>query len=1589
MSPMVGSKLPPSFAPSSFPSLAAQLSVVPPPVSSAVLPSATAATASKPHLLSFADVLKSNPASSRGRKLVAPTPASATAPLDASPRPFRLLKGRRRTQDSGVVVAQPFTPAPAPVVDSPGPRQSSRRGLTTPASAPRSYADAVKGKGAGTGEGAQPTKRGVSRAIVQPEPVVQPLTAQQETELLQKQIKAQFLKEHAEEAKEKKDFIEKEKEIVEKILEQPERAAEAMSAATPKKPTISEPSMGAIMTGVEEIKEEEKQEKIEVMTQEIEMRQEMETQKKRRRGAAMSAAELLVSGKETRVDASIPVFQDYTPEQIRDFILTQFPPDAISVLDNFGRLSPQDQKEILDFIILKYKAVTLNTPTDAPGAVDDVYNKLGIKSLPLQGNMFTGIPSATGILSSATALLVCDVDPSVCPPASDWCCCLSRRDGDRDFTEIAALIKEQGLPFVAANPDIQDMMARCRQDDIRVQVSASAAAASAAASAAAASAAAAAGAGGEDPDPGFDDPFPSVIIGDKKIVYSIGPILDAEPILGRALIMVRIHNYKTQDYPNGIYFWVYPSFSEGGANRVFLIIGNGQFMKGPDYTLTTFILDLLQVHINKYYTKHFVNKQGPGFIPTTLLNQQDVVCFFGGMRHLQSLWVHDLIEGRGVNLRPNPLGPVPASFNRHCYRFGSSLHGPVRVWLKNGIPDVESFTYTDEAAFFATQFRAENQTYTGQRVYNSFPLSCCLTTIFHKFRDVRKTDVNDFFALLKRWPDTLFVQGSEVVPGVSPLGCVVAGTPTKIAGMRYNIFIEHLAPLLFVKKFKSLRIVPPISTPETGQQFTMAGRMGRRGLLTKKLTLFGAQDVEETCLMVVDLEPAADAIRRLQIQRGPSAVIDEHQQAVIIFGSLPQALQTTINNISAIFFQPGLFPLLSAQQRDKIKLCFKSFLGMRFDSPNADELKRYIIMQGVDLSRDGSGSIAIAKDAMSRVSPLYRLIRTMETGIYRHLIMSSILDEYTQMPSYPLNIPRDFNQRLNPIVSCAFLNSDGQYVELPGGLGAGQLGNCDFSGIFEHPLFDPYIFSATRKSMAFPPGILERYMQDPQRVYPQTAVGDATIPVKVHTKMFLLRLVFSTTFGAIQIVVCVSSTICVASPVGGQPHISFGVDAQFNVVSIGPINTGQGGSMSTDATILATMCDYFSLGCMGAAKKGEYSLTAGYQQFFDYFDNFFRVIMTECVTYVSAYISPFNCRTDLVMKHFCRVFENVGDNHICAAIRGMWGWWDYLQRVQPEVCVVGGGITDVSIETAITSGRRDMQIVVQALLDPIMGAEDAQAVGEVTGSVTSEQSTPRGQADTPRTPRTPRTPMSSSSVPRSPSSVSGSLSSVSGSPSPAARLFGQFQRDDSFGSYTSGESYRPGAGSQSDYSSSGSSAAPSMSPIHQPFFPGPGIAEGVEQPISNGGRGGTNKKTRKYRTSHRSKSRSRSKTGGNRNRNTRKNTQVSKTKIKTMKIKSKKFPKRIYLYSTPRTAQRMAYKYLGRIKTAKLYPARNPAKKYMVFDPKNNKWVNFGQMGYEDYTKHHDKTRRKNYLTRTKGMLGDWKSNKYSANNLSRSILWN
>ena len=91
-------------------------------------------------------------------------------------------------------------------------------------------------------------------------------------------------------------------------------------------------------------------------------------------------------------------------------------------------------------------------------------------------------------------------------------------------------------------------------------------------------------------------------------------------------------------------------------------------------------------------------------------------------------------------------------------------------------------------------------------------------------------------------------------------------------------------------------------------------------------------------------------------------------------------------------------------------------------------------------------------------------------------------------------------------------------------------------------------------------------------------------------------------------------------------------------------------------------------------------------------------------------------------------------------------------------------------------------------------------------------------------------------------------------------------------------------------------------------------------------------------------------------------------------------------YSNPSVVYKKAKQYLG--KDVNIQLSNKADKKYMVLNPNTNKWIHFGQMGYEDYTKHHDEKRRENYLRRTENIKGDWKQNKYSPNILSRNILW-
>jgi hypothetical protein len=73
-------------------------------------------------------------------------------------------------------------------------------------------------------------------------------------------------------------------------------------------------------------------------------------------------------------------------------------------------------------------------------------------------------------------------------------------------------------------------------------------------------------------------------------------------------------------------------------------------------------------------------------------------------------------------------------------------------------------------------------------------------------------------------------------------------------------------------------------------------------------------------------------------------------------------------------------------------------------------------------------------------------------------------------------------------------------------------------------------------------------------------------------------------------------------------------------------------------------------------------------------------------------------------------------------------------------------------------------------------------------------------------------------------------------------------------------------------------------------------------------------------------------------------------------------------YSHYGTASKKAKMYLG--KDAKLLVSTRADKKYMILDPTTNKYVHFGQMGYEDYTKTGDDSKRFRYLRRATNIKG-------------------
>jgi len=88
--------------------------------------------------------------------------------------------------------------------------------------------------------------------------------------------------------------------------------------------------------------------------------------------------------------------------------------------------------------------------------------------------------------------------------------------------------------------------------------------------------------------------------------------------------------------------------------------------------------------------------------------------------------------------------------------------------------------------------------------------------------------------------------------------------------------------------------------------------------------------------------------------------------------------------------------------------------------------------------------------------------------------------------------------------------------------------------------------------------------------------------------------------------------------------------------------------------------------------------------------------------------------------------------------------------------------------------------------------------------------------------------------------------------------------------------------------------------------------------------------------------------------------------------------------SNPSVVRAKFAKYKGN-DNAVIKLSEKPDKKYKVIH--DGKTIHFGSK-LADFTKTNDLQARKSYLARSAGIKGNWKGNKYSANNLARNLLW-
>ena len=767
---------------------------------------------------------------------------------------------------------------------------------------------------------------------------------------------------------------------------------------------------------------------------------------------------------------------------------------------------------------------------------------------------------------------------------------------------------------------------------------------------------------------GGNPPFPCYSIG--NYLYSIGPmILDPRSDhIGRNLIMIRVLNYKNHIYPQGIYFWVYPSSSEGGLSRIFFKLPGGvtgsTFIKGTDYFEISEEA-ALESAINEF------SRMAQTILPTIISDYETFVCFLGNMPHLQKRDIARYL-------------PTITVSNRYCYQFDMT-QGPI---ISKFTPDTGTGNPTQSQRDKSTTFfnhifdNGFNRQYfyDYQRGRYSFaptkPDDFTFTAIVNRLKLRGAQFQFDWFGaleqqnlqpvcsfscihidtgtapprgtsfewLIQNWHLTHNVQGVEIFGYPHPTVCTLTGALAYVVGHRGNLFLNYMVssspPSSFTKSSPIVvKLLPPL--PIT-RLTTFSDSLDDKESMAPSTTRWASRYPYNTSSQVIDAS----------ILQGPEGtVLTRHMENLIInighFFKLSEDQKAKLD--------PGIM--------DDLKVCLLTFLDI---SPTDARVQ------------DQDVSTFFIEMAKTGRTGLQNLLSIVTTTTYVRTMAADTLHTYLEVQP----IPDALNSFMPPprpmlMVQVSWLGTDHNYIPIAGSDGrvAFDYNNphdiSDISNIFNNPTFKPYIIEARRGARTFTHDTLSKmtstrgFASNVRRASPP--VGK--IPVTVINKTMLFRVILyndiqpvgpeSVKFGALEVIVSISSTAVLQTRV---KSLEFGTDVQFSVVSITACrhirNPDGSDKFEKFQTFHGTNADIESLGMWGTHKSGDYAATIiTYDQFHPILSEFLRLVTTMDDNYNNTSVSPYNTPDHWIMKLFAPVLimDDYGQG-LRDKISNKWEW---------------------------------------------------------------------------------------------------------------------------------------------------------------------------------------------------------------------------------------------------------------------------------------------------------------------------------------------